>query len=169
MPDAIFNTIMEYTPRSVFKDAAAVRDFFRPLREQGKTIVTTNGCFDLLHIGHVNYLTEASQLGDILIIGVNSDATVQKLKGPGRPVQNQENRVKIMSALKMVDGAFIFFEDDPRPFLEIIQPDIHVKGGDYTPDIIERETVEKHGGKIAIVSFVNGYSTTSIVKKLRSS
>lgn len=160
---------MKYSSNSVFNDADAVREFFAPFRARGKTLVTTNGCFDLLHAGHINYLTEASLLGDMLVVGVNADTTVQKLKGPGRPIQNQDDRAKIIASLKMVDAAFVFSEDDPRAFLEILQPDVHVKGGDYTSNIIERETVERNGGKVAIVSFVNGYSTTSIVRKMRSS
>jgi len=153
---------------NVFKNAKAVLEFITPLRKQGKTIVTTNGCFDILHAGHIQYLSEAASKGDILIVGVNCDAVVRRLKGKNRPVQNERARVAIVGALKMVDCAFVFTEDDPREFIGIIKPDIHVKGGDYTRDILEKESVETNGGVISIVSFKKGFSTTEIVNKIIS-
>ena len=152
----------------IFPDAAAIAAAIAPLRAQGRRVVTTNGCFDIIHAGHVQYLFEAAACGDILIVGINSDETVRRLKGPSRPLQCEEDRVAIMAALRMVYAAFIFREDDPRAFLEIIRPDIHVKGGDYGADILEREIVEKHGGKVRIVSFKDGRSTTGIVNKMSS-
>ncbi|MCU0609310.1 MAG: D-glycero-beta-D-manno-heptose 1-phosphate adenylyltransferase [Chitinispirillaceae bacterium] len=152
--------------QKVFAGAAAVSAHFAPLRAQGKTLVTTNGCFDILHAGHVRYLTEAAALGDFLVVGLNADATVRKLKGESRPVNSEAARASVMAALCMVDGVFIFHEDDPRAFLGVLRPDLHVKGGDYTQDIIEREAVERGGGRVAIVSFVEGFSTTSIIKKI---
>lgn len=154
--------------RRVFKDVNEVNKFLAPLRAQGKTLVTTNGCFDIVHAGHVLYLTEAADLGDLLVVGVNADATVTRLKGKGRPVRDENDRVRVVAALSMVDGAFVFREDDPRAFLEVLKPDVHVKGGDYTDAIIERETVEKHGGRINIVSYAKGFSTTSLVRKIRT-
>jgi D-glycero-beta-D-manno-heptose 1-phosphate adenylyltransferase len=151
----------------VFTDATALADFLAPLRSQGKTLVTTNGCFDILHSGHVRYLADAAALGDLLVVGCNADEVVRRLKGPGRPVRDENDRARVVAALAVVDGAFIFREDDPRAFLEILKPDIHVKGGDYTKDIIERETVERHGGRVEIVSFVKGFSTTSIVGRIQ--
>jgi rfaE bifunctional protein nucleotidyltransferase chain/domain len=151
-----------------FKDCHGLAAWLVPLRAQGKTLVTTNGCFDIIHAGHVRYLTEAAALGDLLVVGVNADATVQRLKGPGRPVRNQNDRGLIVAALAMVDASFIFAEGDPRAFLEALKPEVHVKGGDYTADIIERETVERNGGRVEIVSFLKGYSTTAIVKNIRS-
>jgi rfaE bifunctional protein nucleotidyltransferase chain/domain len=121
-----------------------------------------------VHSGHIRYLGEAANLGDILVIGINADATVTRLKGPGRPVRSEEDRVRVVAALAMVDAVFIFREDDPRSFLETLRPDIHVKGGDYTPDIIERETVERYGGRVAIVSYVNGFSSSLIIERMRS-
>lgn len=153
---------------NVFKNAEEVLKYITPLKRKGKKIVTTNGCFDILHTGHIQYLTEAASKGDILIVGVNCDAVVRKLKGKSRPVQNQRARVAMVGALKMVDGAFIFTEDDPREFIRIIKPDIHVKGGDYTRDILEKETVEANGGVISIVSFKRGFSTTEIINKIIS-
>lgn len=151
----------------VFENVHGLSEAVASLKHQGKTIVTTNGCFDLLHTGHISYLTEAASFGDYLIVGINSDMSVEKLKGSGRPVQKEKDRAFIIGSLKMVDYVFIFSEDDPRAFLSILKPDVHVKGGDYTPEkLLEREVVEANGGKIAIVSFVDGYSTSSIVKKI---
>jgi glycerol-3-phosphate cytidylyltransferase len=150
-------------------DAHAINELIAPLRKQGKTLVTTNGCFDLVHTGHLRYLTDAAALGDILVVGLNADSTVSDLKGPTRPIQNEKDRLLLMGSLKMIDFAFIFKERDPRAFLEILKPEIHVKGGDYIPENLpEREIVEKHGGRIAIVPFAPGYSTTTIVKKIIS-
>lgn len=151
---------------NTFQSAPELKAAIEPLRKQGKTLVTTNGCFDIIHAGHILYLTEAARLGDILAVGVNCDKVVQKLKGKGRPLQNEQDRLAIVASLRMVDFAFIFREDDPRQFLEILRPDVHVKGGDYSEEIIEKPVVEKHGGKIKIVSFLKGYSTTSLIAKM---
>ncbi len=161
---------MQTDPPKVFKNVKDAELFLAPLREEGKTLVTTNGCFDLLHTGHIKYLSEASSLGDLLVIGINSDSSVKRLKGPQRPIQKEMDRAFLIASLKMVDCAFIFQEDDPRAFLEVLRPDIHVKGGDYLPeDLPEKEVVEKHGGKIQILSFEKGYSTTAIVGSIRKS
>jgi D-glycero-beta-D-manno-heptose 1-phosphate adenylyltransferase len=158
---------MRNVETKVFESVHDLSEAIALLKRQGKTIVTTNGCFDLLHTGHISYLTEAASFGDYLIVGINSDMSVEKLKGPGRPVQKEKDRAFIIGSLKMVDFVFIFSESDPREFLNILKPDVHVKGGDYTPEKLpEREVVEANGGKIAIVSFVDGYSTSSIVKKI---
>jgi D-glycero-beta-D-manno-heptose 1-phosphate adenylyltransferase len=157
-----------YPQIHVFETAGDVLQFLSALRSSNKTLVTTNGCFDLLHTGHVRYLADAAALGDLLVVGVNADTVVQKLKGTGRPLQKEYDRAALVASLKMVDAAFVFYEDDPRAFLEILKPDIHVKGGDYTKDIIEREIVEKNGGRIEIVPYVKGYSTSSLVSKIRS-
>jgi rfaE bifunctional protein nucleotidyltransferase chain/domain len=151
-----------------FQTAAQVHDAIAPLRAQGKTLVTTNGCFDIIHAGHVQYLAEAAALGDILVVGVNCDDVVARLKGKGRPLQSEQDRISIVASLVMVDCAFIFREDDPREFLEILRPDVHAKGGDYSNNIIEKPVVEKFGGRIHIVSFLAGRSTTSLVRRIRS-
>ncbi|HMD69045.1 MAG TPA: adenylyltransferase/cytidyltransferase family protein [Chitinivibrionales bacterium] len=151
-----------------FQNAAQVRDAIAPLRAQGKTLVTTNGCFDIIHAGHVQYLTEAAALGDILAVGINCDDVVARLKGKGRPLQNEQDRLSIVASLIMVDCAFIFREDDPREFIEILRPNIHVKGGDYSEEIIEKPVVEKFGGRIRIVSFLAGRSTTTLVERMRT-
>lgn len=149
------------------KTIESIIEEITPLRSQGKTIVTTNGCFDLLHRGHIHYLADAAQQGDILIVGINSDSSVTHLKGPSRPIQNADDRAYILAALEMVDYTFIFSEPDPCAFLERIRPDVHVKGGDYTAATIpETAVVQRNGGKIAIVPFIKGYSTTSLFNRL---
>lgn len=156
------------SPPAVFGSVGEAAKYLAPLRAAGKRLVTTNGCFDLIHAGHVRYLEEAASLGDILVVGINSDATVRKLKGPDRPLQGENDRARIVASLKPVDCAFIFGEDDPRAFLEVLRPDVHVKGGDYPQNIIERPVVEKHGGEVRIVSMHAGFSTSSIVGRIRS-
>ncbi|MDG5813607.1 adenylyltransferase/cytidyltransferase family protein [Chitinispirillales bacterium ANBcel5] len=151
----------------IFADYFKIAEYLKPFRDSGKKIVTTNGCFDLVHAGHVKYLYEAADLGDLLLVGINCNDVIKTLKGPSRPVQDEEERVFLIASLKMVDIAFIFREDDPRTFLDIIKPDIHVKGGDYSQDILERETVENNGGQVRIVSFVDECSTSSLIKKIR--
>jgi len=147
----------------VFESAEAVRDYVAPLRAQGRTLVTTNGCFDVIHRGHIECLRECKALGDLLVVGINGDASVQRLKGPGRPLQGEQDRALIVASLRMVDAAFIFHEDDPRRFIEILRPDIHAKGGDYSRAMIETPVVERCGGKVVIVPLVQGVSTSSIV------
>ena len=144
-----------------------ITELCRELRKKQKTIVTTNGCFDLLHLGHIRYLTQTAALGDILIVCVNSDTSVRRLKGAGRPFNPAPDRAEILAALRPVDYTVIFEEDDPRVILEAIQPDIHVKGGDYRADeLIEAATVRKYGGKIKIIPFVGGKSTSALINKM---
>ena len=132
-----------------------------------RTIVTSNGCFDILHTGHVEYLEEASSLGDILIIGINSDSSVKKIKGKDRPVNSENDRASIVASLGFVDYCVIFNEDTPVELLNKIRPDIHVKGGDYRADeIIEKKIVEENGGIIKILPLVRGYSTTGLLDRL---
>lgn len=146
-----------------------VNQIVSSLRKEGKTLVTTNGCFDLIHAGHIQYLADAASLGDLLVVGINSDSSVSRLKGPSRPIQNELDRALLIGSLKMVDFTFIFDENDPIAFLDVLKPDIHVKGGDYVPERLPEKTiVEKNGGKIVIVPFTTGHSTTSIVKKIIS-
>ena len=139
------------------------------MRASGKRLVVTNGCFDLLHLGHVTYLELARQQGDALLIGVNSDAAVRQLKGPDRPVTPEADRAAVLAALESVNGVCIFAESTATRFLAATQPDIYVKGGDYTLDTLnqeERRTVEQAGGKIVIIPFVPGKSTTALLKKI---
>lgn len=138
------------------------------LKNKGKNIVTTNGVFDILHVGHVRYLKQAKNLGDVLIIGVNSDKSAKKIKGPGRPIVPEHERMEMLAALEGVDYVLKFDEPDPCAWLEKLKPNIHVKGGDYTMDqIIEKDAVEKNGGKIVLVGKINTKSTTDIIGKIK--
>lgn len=135
-------------------------------RSANKKIVFTNGCFDLLHLGHVTYLEEARKLGDVLIVGINSDESVKRLKGPTRPIQNENDRCQILAALKSVDHTILFAEDTPLNLIKSISPDVLVKGGDWKPEqIIGSEHVLASGGSVQSLNFVNGKSTTGIIEK----
>ena len=139
------------------------------LRASGKRLVVTNGCFDLLHLGHVTYLETARQQGDALLLGLNGDDAVRQLKGPERPVNMEGDRAAVLAALESVDGVCIFAEPTATRFLAVAQPDIYVKGGDYTVETLnqdERRTVESTGGRIVIIQFVPGKSTTALLKKI---
>lgn len=141
----------------------------RRARQNGQTTVTTNGCFDLLHVGHVRYLRHARSLGDLLIVGVNSDESVRRLKGSPRPFLPAEERAELIAALKPVTSAVVFEEDAPIAMIEALRPDIHVKGGDYSMDqIIEREAVERGGGRVVLAPHIETRSTTEIAAAIRS-
>ena len=139
------------------------------LRAAGKKIVATNGCFDLLHVGHIRYLSAARVFGDALIVGINGDQSVRDLKGAGRPVNNQNDRAEIVAALECVDLVTIFPEVRATRFLELASPHIYVKGGDYNRDTLnaeERQVLQKIGAKIDIVPFERGYSTSELLARL---
>jgi len=139
------------------------------LRASGKTIVFTNGVFDLLHIGHLRYLEEARGLGDVLLVGVNSDRSVRDLKGPGRPITAEGERAEVLAALTCVDGVVIFDEETPRDLIQAIQPDVLVKGSDWAEDaIVGRDIVEARGGRVVRVAIQPGHSTTRIVEKIQN-
>lgn len=134
-----------------------------------KTIVFTNGCFDILHVGHVRYLQEASKLGDILIVGLNSDESVRRLKGPSRPINNEAERAELLASLSFVDYVVTFNEDTPYELISVVQPDILVKGGDYANEyVVGTDIVEGRGGKLVLIPFVEGKSTTNLIKKMQS-
>jgi len=139
------------------------------LRDAGHKLVVTNGCFDILHRGHVTYLEAARRQGGALLIGLNADASVRGLKGPGRPVNAEDDRAAVLAALQCVDGVCIFREATALRFLEIVQPDIYAKGGDYTLDTInqdERRLVERLGGKVVVLPGVPGRSTTALLERI---
>ncbi len=137
-------------------------------RRQGRRVVLTNGCFDLLHVGHVAYLQQAAALGDVLIVAINSDSSVQALKGPQRPIYNQEVRCTMLAALDCVDHVLVFDEATPHTLLRAIRPDVLVKGGTYREDeVVGREVVLSYGGRVCVAGKVDGVSTTSIVTELR--
>ena len=138
------------------------------LREAGKRLVFTNGCFDILHVGHVRYLHSARALGDALVVAINSDRAVRELKGEGRPVMNEMERAEVLAALGAVDYVTVFDDLSPRSLIAALLPDVLVKGGDYAPgEIHGREEVERAGGRVLSLPFVEGASTTSIIEKLR--
>lgn len=141
----------------------------RQIRERGQKLVATNGCFDLLHAGHVTYLEGAREQGDCLLIGLNGDDSVRRLKGPTRPVNKEQDRALVLAALTAVDAVAIFPETTATRFLELAKPDVYVKGGDYrveTLDADERRAVEQNGGSILIMPMVPGQSTSGILRKL---
>ena len=138
------------------------------LRRQGKRIVFTNGCFDLIHPGHVRYLRKARQLGDVLVVALNSDASVRRLKGPTRPLVPQRDRCEVMAALEMVDYVTVFNDNTPYKLIARLQPDVLVKGGDWTPDrIVGADLVHARGGTVRSIRFAPGYSTTRLVERIR--
>jgi D-beta-D-heptose 7-phosphate kinase/D-beta-D-heptose 1-phosphate adenosyltransferase len=138
-------------------------------RSDNQLIVFTNGCFDILHRGHVDYLSEAKQLGDKLIIGLNSDNSVKAVKGVDRPFVPQEDRAIILANLLSVDAVVIFEEESPFNLIHRIIPDVLVKGGDYSPaDVVGRDVVEENGGKLVIIPFITGKSSSGIIQKIRS-
>jgi D-glycero-beta-D-manno-heptose 1-phosphate adenylyltransferase len=142
----------------------------KALRAAGKRIVVTNGCFDLLHVGHVRYLKAARALGDVLIVGVNGDRSVCELKGPGRPLNNEKDRAELVASLESVDLVAIFPELRATQFIELVTPDVYVKGGDYDSESLnpeERAALKKIGSKIDIVPFEKGYSTSSLIERLK--
>jgi rfaE bifunctional protein nucleotidyltransferase chain/domain len=137
------------------------------LREEGKLLVFTNGCFDLLHPGHVRYLARSRALGDALVVALNSDRSVRALKGAGRPVLSEQERAEVMAALEAVDYVIIFDEETPRELIAELLPDVLVKGGDWEVDqIVGREEVERAGGKVLSLPYVEGSSTTDIIERI---
>jgi len=133
------------------------------IKKEGKKIIFTNGCFDILHRGHVEYLAKASSLGDFMIVGLNSDNSVKRLKGENRPVQDEESRAIILASLQCIDAVTLFEEETPHKLIETLRPSVLVKGGDYNPnEVVGRDLVDE----VAIIDFVEGHSTTNIIKKL---
>jgi D-glycero-beta-D-manno-heptose 1-phosphate adenylyltransferase len=152
---------------NVILDRNDLAQIAEQLRAQGKTIVTTNGCFDILHLGHVRILEAARKFGDVLLVGVNSDDSVKRLKGPTRPVNNEMDRAEVLAALKSVDYVWIFHEDTPVEFLKVVKPQVHVKGADYAPSqLAELPVVEGFGGRVELLKLVPGKSTTGLLSRI---
>ena len=146
-----------------------LQELLSKLRKDGKTIVTTNGCFDILHVGHVRYLEETKKFGDVLIVALNSDKSVRRLKGEGRPINNENDRAEVLNALKSVDYVVLFDEDSPADLLAEIKPDVHTKGADYTVETLpEAKIILENGGRLEFISFVEGKSTTSTIAKINA-
>jgi D-glycero-beta-D-manno-heptose 1-phosphate adenylyltransferase len=137
-------------------------------RRAGQTIALANGCFDVLHVGHVRYLQGAREQADVLVVGVNADASVQKLKGPGRPVLGEADRALLVAAVRAVDHVVVFAEDDVTRLLLALRPDVHCKGTDYTPETVpERDVVRSYGGRVAIVGDPKRHDTRSLLRRIR--
>ena len=144
-------------------------EILEKLRAEGKRLVFTNGCFDILHSGHVSYLQAARSLGDILVVGVNSDESVSRLKGKERPVNSLHDRLQVLEALACVDYVIPFREDTPADLIEKLVPDVLVKGGDYRPEsIVGADVVKRNGGEVLVLPFVAGKSTTAVLERLKS-
>jgi D-glycero-beta-D-manno-heptose 1-phosphate adenylyltransferase len=158
---------MFYNPREKIKSIEEIKGIAARIHSSGGRIVFVNGCFDLLHAGHVRYLQHARELGDALILGINSDACVQKLKGQGRPLQSEKDRAEILASMDCVDYILVFSEPTVDALLMELKPDIHAKGTDYTEDSVpERATVLAYGGQTAIVGDVKNHSTRDLIKTI---
>ena len=146
----------------------ALKDKLKELRKKGKKIAFTNGCFDILHVGHVRYLREAKKTADVLVLALNSDSSVRSIKGEKRPLMNEKERAEILTALECIDFVTIFQELTPLELINYLKPDILIKGGDWPEEkVVGREEVKKWGGRVAIIPEVEGKSTTNIVEKIK--
>ena len=145
-----------------------IAELSQKLHQQGKKIVFTNGCFDILHCGHILYLEKAKALGDILILGLNSDASVKRIKGNNRPIVPEKERALVVAGLESVDYVCIFAQDTPFELIDLIQPDVLVKGGDWTIDkIVGADIVQKKGGKVLSLNYEQSFSTTNIIERIK--
>ncbi len=148
------------------KKGADLSKLLSRLRSKGKRVVFTNGCFDILHVGHVDYLSKARRLGDLLVIGLNTDSSVRKVKGKNRPINKESDRAKVLAALSSVDYVTLFSESTPEKLIMKLKPDVLVKGGDWkVKDIVGGDFVMKNGGKVKNIPYIKGYSTTSIIER----
>jgi D-beta-D-heptose 7-phosphate kinase/D-beta-D-heptose 1-phosphate adenosyltransferase len=137
-------------------------------RKAGRVVVFTNGCFDLVHRGHIHLLRQAKALGDLLIVGLNSDVSVKTIKGPDRPIMPEADRIELIAALEMVDYVVVYSEPDPYQIIAAIKPNVLVKGGDWSADeIVGADVVEQNGGRVAVVPYLPGFSTTQIIERIR--
>ncbi|NRB63529.1 MAG: D-glycero-beta-D-manno-heptose 1-phosphate adenylyltransferase [Saprospiraceae bacterium] len=154
---------------SYIQDWTQASQMVKSWQQAGLEVVFTNGCFDLIHLGHLTYLTQAAALGDKLVIGLNSSASVGRLKGAHRPIKDEITRASLLAALAFVDLVVIFEEDTPLDLIHTLQPDVLVKGGDYDPeDIVGASDMKRWGGTVQVLSFMEGYSTTALEQKIRS-
>jgi rfaE bifunctional protein nucleotidyltransferase chain/domain len=152
--------------KSKIIESDSIRYWLSYWKFKSKIIVFTNGCFDILHRGHIEYLSKAATHGDVLIIGLNSDKSVQKIKGSGRPYQDQKSRTLILASLHFVTAVILFNEETPYELIKLIQPDVLVKGGDYKPeDIVGYDIVKAKGGKVITIDYIDDYSTSNIIEK----
>ncbi len=160
-------TLPQFLPRIL--DAIEMRAERDRLHAEGKSLVFTNGCFDILHRGHADYLAFARSQGDALVVGLNSDASVRRAKGPSRPVNSEQDRAYVLASLRVVDFVVIFDEDEPRDLIAKILPDVLVKGKDWAHYVSGRDVVEAHGGRVVLAEMVEGRSTTATIERMRAS
>ena len=150
------------------KSLAEIAELAAEARKNGKSVVFTNGCFDLLHRGHVHILRQAKAAGDLLVVGMNSDKSVRSIKDPARPILPETDRVELIAAMEMVDYVVLFDEPDPYQLIAAIKPDVLAKGGDWSADkIIGADIVEQGGGRVAVIPYLKGFSTTAIIERIR--
>ena len=149
------------------KGVEELKETVRQAQRGGRVVVFTNGCFDLLHRGHLHLLREAKRLGDLLVVALNTDLSVRRLKGPERPILPETERAELIAALEMVDYVTLFSEPDPHALIKELRPDVLVKGGDWSEDkVVGGDFVEGYGGKVAVIPYLEGYSTTRMIKKI---
>lgn len=154
---------------SKIQNGDSVRPLLEKIKSEKKTIVFTNGCFDILHPGHVYYLNHAKNMGDCLVVGLNTDASVKRIKGPKRPLVCEKDRARVLASLESVDYVVFFDDDTPQKLIEIVKPDILVKGGDYRKDeIVGADIVKAYGGKVATIDFLDGFSTTEMISRIKA-
>lgn len=159
---------MERTSDKI-RETAEAKKKVAEWKAKGQRVVFTNGCFDILHLGHVDYLEKARNLGDRLIIGLNTDSSVSRFKGPQRPIQDQKSRARILSSLQFVDMVVLFDEDTPKELISTLVPDVLVKGSDYLAEnIVGADVVKKAGGEVRTIDLVTGYSTSKVIEKIRN-
>jgi len=152
----------------IIKSNTDITEVINNIKSNAKTISFTNGCFDIIHRGHIEYLAKASELADIFIIGLNTDTSVSRLKGANRPVQDEDARAIILAAMEFVDYVIYFDEDTPYELINTIKPNYLIKGSDYKPeDIVGFDILQKYGGKVKTIDFIEGYSTSNIIDKIR--
>lgn len=154
---------------SKIQNGDSVRPLLEKIKSEKKTIVFTNGCFDILHPGHVYYLNHAKNMGDCLVVGLNTDASVKRIKGPKRPLVCEKDRARVLASLESVDYVVFFDDDTPQKLIEIVKPDILVKGGDYRKnEIAGADIVKAYGGEVATIDFLDGFSTTEMISKIKA-
>ena len=161
------NSILKKIKHKIINDNSHISEIISKVKASNKTISFTNGCFDIIHRGHIEYLAQASDLGDIFIIGLNTDKSVSRLKGKDRPVQDEKSRAIILAALEYVDYIIYFDEDTPYELINKVKPDFLIKGSDYKPeDIVGFDILKKYDGKVKTIDFIEGYSTSKIIDKI---
>lgn len=154
---------------SKLKSTAEIVAIAAEARQQRRKVVFTNGCFDLVHRGHIHVLRQAKAAGDLLIVGLNSDRSVTTIKGPGRPVMDEANRVELIAALEMVDYVVVFDDSDPYKLIEALKPDVLAKGGDWKmSEVVGADVVERGGGRVVLIPYLEGFSTTKIIERIRN-